>query len=115
MKEAAANLAEKGTLTEDEADKFTAAIAAMLKEKPAEKPAGILTEEQRTALKEAMKTIFENKLSDLADEGTITQDQADQLLNGEGALHMGPGGRHGQGPCGSGGFPDTEERGGQSV
>jgi hypothetical protein len=46
MKEAAANLAEKGTLTEDEADKFTAAIAAMLKEKPAEKPAGILTEEQ---------------------------------------------------------------------
>jgi hypothetical protein len=111
MKEAAANLEEKRTLAQDEADKITAAIAAMPKEKPAEKsdekPASILTDAQGTALKEAMQTIFESKLSDLVDKGTITQDQADQLLSDEGALHIGPGGP-GHGHGGPGGFPGTE-------
>lgn len=106
MKEAAANLVGKGTLTQDEADKITAAIAAMPKEKPAQKPASILTKEQATALKDAMKTVFESKLSGLVGAGTITQDQADQLLSANGALHMGPGG-HGHG--GPEGFPDTEK------
>jgi polyhydroxyalkanoate synthesis regulator phasin len=84
VKEAATNLVEKGTLTQAEADAITTAITAMPKIKSAEKPAGILTEEQGTALKEAMKTIFESKLSDLVDKGTITQDQADRLLNDDG-------------------------------
>lgn len=112
MKEAAANLVEEGTLTQDEADKIAATITAMPKEKPAEKstvkPAGILTEDQATALKEAMKTIFESKLSDLIDEGTITQDQSDQLLDDSGALHMGPG-DPGHGHGGPGGFPGAEK------
>jgi hypothetical protein len=109
MKEAAANLVEKGTLTQDEADKITTVIAAMPKEMPAEKPAGILTEAQATALKDEKTTIFESKLSDLVDEGTITQDQSDQLLNNNGALHMGPGGP-GHGHGGPGEFPGTEEK-----
>jgi hypothetical protein len=92
MKEAAANLVEKGSLSQEEAD----AISIMPKEMPREKgSAAILTEEQRTALGETMKAKFESKLSSLVDDGTITQDQADQLLIDKGGPHMGPGGRHG--------------------
>lgn len=106
MKEAKANLVKDGTLTEDTTD---AAINTQ-KEKSAEnKPAGLLTDDQQTALKEAMKTIFEGKLSDLVDAGTITQDQADELLNDDGPQFMGhgdrPGGGQGLGPM----LPGLEE------
>jgi predicted transcriptional regulator len=104
MKAAAADLVEKGTLTQAEAD----AITAMIQSRPSvektagEKPTGFLTDEQKTALADAVKASLESKLSSLVDAGTITQDQADQLLSDPGALRMGPGrpgGRgHGHGP-----------------
>lgn len=109
MKTAAAALVEKGTLTQDEAD----AITAIIKAKPAEdkttgeRPAGILTDDQKTALADEVKAEFQIKLSDLVDKGTITQDQADQLLSDPGALHMGPGGPGGPGR-GHGDAPDSD-------
>jgi len=106
MKEAKANLVKDGTLIED----TTNAAINTQKEKSVEnKPAGLLTDDQQTALKEAMKTIFEGKLSDLVDAGTITQDQADELLNDNGPqfmVHKGrSGGDRGFGPM----LPGLEE------
>lgn len=94
VKSAAAALVEAGTLTQDLAND----IAAMLDIKKGEKPAALLSDEQRTALGEAMKEKLENKLSELVSDGTLTQDQADRLLNDAGAMRMGPGGKHGYGP-----------------
>jgi len=105
MKAAAANLAEEGTITQEEAD----AISAMpAKIKSDEITAGsILTAEQRTALNEAVKTKLESKLADLVDDGTLTQELADQILNDKGGMHMGPGRKHGQD---SGEKPDSVEQ-----
>ena len=55
----------------------------------------LLTEEQRTTLYDTMMAIFKDKLSDLVDDGTITQDQADQFLNNKVKMQMGPGGKRG--------------------
>ncbi|MEL7655160.1 MAG: hypothetical protein AAGU75_04540 [Bacillota bacterium] len=79
IKEAAANLVEKGALTQDEADAISAMPSKIKQDGTG--TSRILTEEQRTALSEAMKATLESKLSDLVDDGTLTQDQADQLLN----------------------------------
>lgn len=90
--EAATRLVEKGTLTQEEAD----AISVIPRFLPGhDRGFGILTEEQRMALTEAMKAKFENSLADLVGKGTITQEQADQILNSMGSLHKGPGGRPG--------------------
>lgn len=104
MKAVEANLVEDGTITQEEAD----AISDMMsKSKPDENgDSSILTEDQRTALNEAIKTKLESKLADLVDDGTLTQELADQLLNDRGGLQMGPGGKHGHGP---GGKPGTDE------
>ncbi len=59
------------------------------------RPPVLLTEDQRAALYEAMKNIMGSKLDDLVAEGTITQDQADELVDGNGPQFMGPGGRSG--------------------
>lgn len=110
-KEAAANLVEEGTLTQEEAD----AISVVPQIKPGDKGGfGILTEEQQTALNEAMKAKFESSLADLADEGTITPEQADQILNDKGGPHMGSGGRSGfGGPPGFNGKPDSGDQSGE--
>lgn len=108
LKEAKANLVKDGTLTEDTTD---AAIDVQKEKSVENKPAGLLTDDQQTTLKEAMKTIFEGKLSDLVDAGTITQDQADELLNDNGPQFMiregRSGGDRGFGPM----LPGLEEDG----
>ncbi|HML37130.1 MAG TPA: hypothetical protein PKA19_06910 [Bacillota bacterium] len=92
MKEAAANLVEKGVLTQEEAD----SIVVAPKEKPVKNASEtgeghrVLTEAQMTALREAMQSKLESKLADLVTDGTLTQDQADQLLNVKGGFAMGP-------------------------
>jgi polyhydroxyalkanoate synthesis regulator phasin len=103
--EAAANLVAEGTLTQEEAD----AISLVPQFKPGDKGLfGILTEEQRTELTEAIKAKFESYLAGLVDDGTITQEQADQLLSAKGGMHMGPGGRPG-----FNGRPGSDEQSGE--
>lgn len=108
MKEALASLVDSGTISQDIADqlpefgmRFKAGIRNLTEEQKNERlescPAGLLTDDQRTELHEAMKSIFESKLADLVDNDTITQEQADQLLQDKGAMRMGPGGRKGFG------------------
>lgn len=104
MKAAAANLVENGTLTEDEAD--TAAGMPAKNKAAGNGTSSTLTEDQRTALNEAVKTKLESKLADLVDDGTLTQELADELLNNRSNLQMGPGGKHGNG---FGGRPGTGE------
>jgi len=93
MKAAAANVVEDGIITQEDAD----AISAMPMRNKAggNGTASNLTEEQRTALNEAVKTKLESKLAELVDDGTLTQELADQLLNNGAGLRMGPGGKHG--------------------
>ncbi|HYE68175.1 MAG TPA: hypothetical protein VEA58_06150 [Anaerovoracaceae bacterium] len=112
MKAAAANLVDEGTITQEEAD----AISVMpVKTKVAGNgPESILTEDQRTALKETVKTNLETKLADLVDDGTLTQELADQLLNNGEGLRMGPGGKHGQGFGGRSGT-DVQRAGTEST
>ncbi|HWQ79071.1 MAG TPA: hypothetical protein VN381_09655 [Anaerovoracaceae bacterium] len=100
-KEASAKLVEAGTLTQEEAD----AISLVPQLKGGKGLFGILTEEQKTELTEAMKAKFESRLANLVDDGTITQEQADQLLNARGGMHMGPGGMPG-----FNGKPDSGEK-----
>ncbi len=109
-----ADLVDDGTLTQDQADQMEqgkgmmrgldlteeqkeavmqAKISAM--KEAGNGPAGILTEAQRTALNEAAKAKLESKLADLVDDGTLTQELADQLLDNGVGLRMGPGGKHG--------------------
>jgi len=112
MQEAVENLVDEGILTQEEADSLTAMFekAKTREDRPKEnRPAGLLTEEQRTALQEAMKTILESRLDDLVDDGTISRDLADQILTDSGALRIGPGGRPGAGgPPALEGKPETE-------
>lgn len=111
MKEAVAQLVENGVITQEIADQLPEG-RVMTKSKPAalteeqratlrsedQKKAFPLTEDQRTALQEAIKTILESKLSVLVDDGTLTQEQADRFLNDASQGHMGPGfGRHHEG------------------
>lgn len=125
-----ADLVDEGTLTQEQAEQMEqgrgmkrgldlteeqmeavmqAKISAMKAAEPTKikvagnSPESILTEDQRTALKEAVKTNLESKLADLVDDGTLTQELADQLLNNGAGLRMGPGGKHGNG---FGGRPD---------
>jgi competence protein ComGC len=101
-KTAVASLVKEGTLTQTEAD----AIQSRLTAKPdgpspkpgGDRPASILTDEQETALGDAIKAEFKSKLSDLISEGTITQDQADVFLNFTGGPREGFGGGHGHDP-----------------
>jgi polyhydroxyalkanoate synthesis regulator phasin len=102
-KEAAAALVEEGTLTQEEADSIS--LVPQFKH-AGQESFGILTEEQKTELSEAMKAKLESKLADLVDDGTITQEQADQLLRARGGLFEGSGGGTGFGHPGSGGHPD---------
>lgn len=123
MKEAVAQLVENGVITQEIADHLSEG-RGMMKSKPtdlstAEKQKTMptltdeqkaafsqsaeqrktspLTEDQRTALQEAMKTILESKLAALVDDGTLTQEQADRFLNDGSLGHMGPGGMPGFG------------------
>ena len=118
-KEAVAELVDDGTLTQDQADQMEQGKRMMrdlnLTEEQKEavkiKVAGngsacSLTTEQRTALNEAVKSKMERKLAELVDDGTLTQELADELLNHRGGLRMGPGGKHGNG---FGGRPGTGE------
>jgi hypothetical protein len=68
MKEAVAELVENGTITQEIADQLPE-----VKMTAKEKCDPVLTDEQRTALREEEKTVFESKLADLVDEGTITR------------------------------------------
>lgn len=92
MKAAVANLVEKGTITQEEADTLTALPKEMSHEKG---EFNVLTEAQQSELTEIVKSKLESGLADLVSDGTITSDQADQLLNENPGLHMGPGGKSG--------------------
>ena len=78
MEKAAANLVGEGVLTQEEAD------AMLVKpEKEMRQKGNVifqnLTEDQRAALEEAKKANLEAALAELVDNGTITQEQADQI------------------------------------
>lgn len=103
MKAAAANLVEEGTITQEEADAIP--VMPTRTKVPENGSSDILTEAQRTALNEAVKTNLESKLKELVGDGTLTQELADQFLSNGAGLHMGPGARHGNG---FGGRPDTD-------
>jgi polyhydroxyalkanoate synthesis regulator phasin len=79
MEEAAAELVENGTITQETADKLTE-----FKENRAAAKNGIgtLTEEQRTALWDAEAAALKSGIAELVDDGTITQEQADQMIQG---------------------------------
>ena len=107
MKTVITNLVEKGIITQAEADSITEPPA----KEAGSKGDGImqnLTDDQKTALSSAMKDSMESKLAALVDVGTITQDQADQLINDKGFPGMG----HKMGPGGHGnpdGTQDTDQ------
>lgn len=79
MKEAVAELVEKGAITQDIADKLTEIKVAQPKDKNG---IGALTEEQRTALREAEAAALKDGIATLVEEGTITQEQADLMAQG---------------------------------
>ncbi len=79
MTESVADLVEKGIITQDIADKLTAVKDLQQKDKGG---IGTLTEEQRTALRDEETAVFKNGIAALVDEGTITQEQADQMSQG---------------------------------
>lgn len=101
MKEAVAKLIEDGTLTEDQADRI--AVRPMVIKAVQNCDISGLTEEQRTALHETRQAKLESRLADLVEDGTLTQELADQLKSDRGNLRMGPGGKLGKG---FGGRPD---------
>jgi hypothetical protein len=85
MNEAVAELVEKDAITQDIADKLTEVKDMKVKDK-----AGIaaLTEEQRTALRDAEAAEIISGIADLVEAGTITQEQADQMEQGQGHRMM---------------------------
>lgn len=104
-KAAAANLVEEGTVTQEEADAMS--VLPVKIKAAGNGSASILTAEQRTALNEAVKSKLEPKLAELVDDGTLTQELADQILNNRGSLRMGPGGKHGNGVGGRSGTGES--------
>ncbi|MBN7773579.1 hypothetical protein [Clostridium aminobutyricum] len=100
--EALAALVSAGTITQDQADKFTTKEKAnngteltedqrtAIKEAMESGQNNTLTTDQRTALQDSVKAIFESKLASLVAAGTITQEQSDFFANAEG--HNGFGG-----------------------
>ncbi len=104
--EAIAELVDSGIITQEEADKMTEGRGIQKGNCDNDS----LTAEQRTtqriALQDALKAKLEVKLAELVDEGILTQELADELLNHRGGLRMGPGGKHGNG---FGGRPGTGE------
>lgn len=92
IKEAISQLVENENLTQEEADSMLNIFneKSLHKEKDnlseEQKPPkndedeSNLTQDQRKKLNETTKTIYDEGLSKLVDDGTITQDQADQLL-----------------------------------
>lgn len=103
MKAAVAKLVEDGTLTEDEADQI--AVRPMKIKGVQNCDISGFTEEQRTALHELRQAKLESKLAELVEDGTLTQELADQLKSDRGGLRMGPGGKLGKG---FGGHPDCQ-------
>lgn len=97
MKEAVANLVEKGTMTQEEADAVLTGMEnadLSIKTKTSDdsvtaprakgNPAG-LTDEQTEALQTEKQALYEESLSALVADGTITQEQADEIMeNGKG-------------------------------
>lgn len=97
MKKAAANLVEKGTITQEEADSVLSGMEnadEKIKTKTSDDSTAAkrgnrnfanLTEEQSEALKSEKKTLYEEALAVLVTSGAITQEQADSLNeNGRG-------------------------------
>ena len=108
-----ADLVDEGTLTQEQADQMEqgkgikrgldltkeqmeAVMQAKIKV-AGNGPDSILTEDQRTALKETVRANLESKLAALVDDGTLTQELADQILNNGVGLRMGPDWKHGNG------------------
>lgn len=83
MKEAVASLLEKGTITQTEAD---AILAGMPTQEKGNGPCGNLTSDQRNALQTETKSVMDAAIAKLVSEGTITQEQADQMTPGKGMM-----------------------------
>lgn len=83
-------LVEKGTITQDQADKILAAIDSIEESRQAvmEKTKTMTKEERRQYLEEN-KTSLQDPLSQLQTDGVITQTQAEAV---RGEMHFGPGG-----------------------
>jgi polyhydroxyalkanoate synthesis regulator phasin len=92
MKKAVANLIEKGTMTQEEADSVLSAMEDD-NEKVKTKTSGDsttakrgkgnfadLTDEQSEALKSEKEALYEETLASLVTNGTITQEQADSII-----------------------------------
>lgn len=71
------SLVSAGTITQDQADKFTTVATSITKEKT--NTESTLTDEQKTAIKEAQENCMTKAVSNLVADGTITQSVADQL------------------------------------
>jgi polyhydroxyalkanoate synthesis regulator phasin len=97
MKKAVANLVAKGTITQEEADSILSGLENedekiktensddSISAKREKGNFADLTEEQSEALKSEKKTLYEEALTVLVTNGTITQEQADSLNeNGRG-------------------------------
>lgn len=94
MKTAIANLLSDETLSEDEADTIISALDAQaakhtqttqttqsaVSARTGNGLLSTLTEDQITALKDEAESLFKDALSELADAGTITDDQADAII-----------------------------------
>lgn len=101
MKEAVANLVEKGTMTQEEADSVLSKIESeddtiktetsddSITAKRGKGKFSDLTDEQIEALQSEKKALYEETLSSLVTNGTITQEQADSLNeNGRGMKNV---------------------------
>ena len=77
---AISNLVERGIITQNDANLIARGPSKAEPPKAASEKQQ-LTEDQKTALQDAVQSMLKNKLSSLAKAGTITQDQADQLLS----------------------------------
>jgi polyhydroxyalkanoate synthesis regulator phasin len=79
MTQAITSLVKDGVLTQAEADEIT----SNMPEEDADRgdgPFQNLTEKQKTALKSELETLMASTMKQLVSDGTITQDQADILL-----------------------------------
>jgi|GEM_PF-2745103 len=109
MELALENLVDNDTLTQAEADAILENFASRPdKTGPVVNgPGGIfadLSDDQISALKDAINSNYEDAIAKLVDDGTITQEVADRLLdcNAHGGIGMIPGFGRGHGPDGMG-------------